>query len=451
MDKRRKSGAVLVALGAGLTTFILFVALVVDVGVWYTRKAATQACADMAALTALGSVDTRLNLAAQRRYVKEAALRIAASNGYDAAGWSVATLANAEAPANTYVARATVVTTQVLPTFFWRVVSAANPSMRVSSIAEAIKKRPELPPCSYLATTSANFKAGKDRVFDSWDSRVADYDPVNLRAGVPYDGQQNVGCTNYENRLQNHDFHFGNLYSAGTVTAHGGSWISGDVVAARTVTLSGAAAGGKVLEGQDVPRWLMDPVVPPPGIDKFNDNNKIRVCEKKNPTKCHPFKDGDVLVDTSKTAKWSSVRLEAGETYYFTKVQLDGVPVIVEGDPAKDGQTRIYLEGDTFELDSIQFQISQGQPGAKLGGIKGRDLAIFGLSKGRFELAAGAKNVADVYLPDMSFDMGGGAHLFGRVWARSIDFKGAASFTYDKALDPAVRPDDYYLRPHLID
>lgn len=438
----------MILLAGGLLAFMLFTALVVDVGTWYHRKAQTQACADLAAETSLGSVDQKQTLAEQTAYVVAAAQQVITANGYDAAQWTISTAPNTDAPPATYVAEITVSTTQILPTFFWNAITRNTPRMAVLAVAQADKRKSQLPPCSYLSTTMANFQAGHDRVFDSWDSRKGDYKPTNVGGGVNYDGAENVGCTNYDNHLQNHDFHFGSLYSAGSLDAHGNSYIAGDINAARDVKAGGSTVLGNVYAGQDVPRWVLPPAQAPSDIAVNNDDGNIRVYDKKNPLKSSAF-TGTALIDTSKNQKWSSIHVPAGGKYYFTAVDLN-TPIVIDGDPLVAGPTRFFLSGDTFNFHSIQFATTLSVPGAGLGTVGGGALQILGLTPGWIDINAGSKNVADVYAPDMDFSMESGAHLFGRIWSRRIDFKGAAYFTYDKALDPPPDPALYFVRAHLV-
>jgi hypothetical protein len=472
-----RKGSAIVLFAAGLTTFLMFLALVIDVGFWYTRRAQVQLNGDLAVLTAMGSLDPEASLATQKAFIANTTAGILKANGYDDGVWSVDPQGNTTGGMpNTYVGKVIATATTVLPTFFLNVWTTAKPVMRTVSAAEGVRQKASLPPCGFIAKNLLRYGGGGGaggRV-DSFNSDFGGYAPQNQEGGQFYDEANAVGCANAGIEYNGNVKQYGSLYSMGNIVVSGGAAIvDGNAEAGGTVSAQDGVVTGMIKNHADVPRFLLPPVVPPANIGTaaVNDNDRIRIydtlAEMRASCPNGVCSGGTAVSDGATTlavAGGKVVAMPAGGRYYFTDLKTTGnSAVVIVGDPdnppiqhgaaGSHAPTRLYIDGDMDVTGGIEFNAALEAPGSGLGGITARDFEILGLAGAdEIHIGGGSKIVADIYAPSATVALKGSQHTFGRMRASDIEIDGVASFTFDEALGYGnVDTDSFVIKVHLVE
>lgn len=473
----RRKGSALVLFAVGLTTFLMFLALVIDVGFWYQRRAQVQLNGDLAVLSAMGSINLEWPLDQQRVFVRNTALAILRANGYEDSQWSIDPQPNTTGGTpNTYVGRTFAVGTTVLPTFFLNVWTAAKPTMRTISAAEGIRQKAKLPPCGFVAKNLLSYGGGGGAgglvdSFDSSDGRS--YQPSQLENSVEFFDKANaVGCGNAQITYNGNVKQYGSLYSHSNIVISGGAAIvRGDVDASTTINVAdGVIRGGSEHEYADVPHFTLPPVVAPEDIATNNLNGTIRIYKDQNTydAACPPGQvcNGACTAPDCRVQAGTELILNGGEAaaipaggnYYFTRVRATGnANLYIVGDPALAGSspTKLYVNGEFDATGGIEFNKSyaSGLGPTQLNGVTAMDLQILGMPGCTdLRVGGGTKIVADIFAPDATVSLQGSQHTFGRIRANNINIDGTASFTFDEALGFGnVDTDTFDIKVHLTE
>jgi hypothetical protein len=418
MRTTNRRGGVAVMIAGGLTCFMLFLGLVVDVGFWYTRKAQAQLNADLAALAAMGAVDQTQGATAQASFITATALGVLAANGYDTTKWSVATPPAESVSGALIVTSCAVSSTQMLPRFFTAVLGSAPVPMKVESSAEKRLLPGLSSSCAIIALNTFNYSGGGNNSIDSF---LTTYSAVGSFEGKPFDNQGAHACANGNITMNGNVGMFGGLTSGGNISISGGSYTAvGNFVAKGSI--SSGPDSGTSMANQNVPVFTFPKPVPPANIATVNDNASITGgCGQPNSS-------GAWTCNGNKTAI-----LTAGKSYYFTDVKFTGQANIrIDGSPGSS-QTVIWMNGPMDLAGGASFKVSDDASG--LGNVTAMNLRINGIADNQtISLKGGSEMVADIVAPTMTIDLGGNPHLFGRMIAKNIDVAGTAAFSFDESL-----------------
>lgn len=438
--------AVLVA--GGLTCFMLFLGLVIDVGFWYVRKAQVQLNADLAVLSAMGMMDQSQPAHAQATFVRNTTLGILASNGYNISQWQVNTTTETVG-ARTIVSTAVVDTVQQLPRFFTAVVGAGTVPMYLLSKAE----KKVLPPieysCSIIALGDVTLNGGGNGQIDSFiDNRVVE----GSLDGKSYDNKAANFCANGDFKLGGNSGIFGTITSGGTITKNG----VGSYVASGNWTLGGTTGNvpteGSVTQKATVPTFTWNLPAPPLDLNTTGNNNG-----SIGGTCGRPDASGDWSCAGNKTAL-----VPVGGTYYVRNLRFTGQANIqLTGTPGAT-PTDFWVTGDMDIAGGVSFQAatSGGASGVgSLGGVKAGDLRIIGLgtedadSNHQIAIRGGSEIIADIMAPTYDLAIGGSStSFFGRMVGNDIIVDGGVTFSYDESI-PATKyqAPGPSIRVHLIE
>lgn len=472
----RRKGSALVLFAVGLTTFLMFLALVIDVGFWYSRRAQVQLNTDLAVMAAMGSIKLEWTLAQQQAFVGFTTREILKANGYDASQWSIDAQPNTTGGTpGTYVGRTLAVATTVLPTFFLNVWTPARPTMRTVSAAEGIRQKASLPPCGFVAKNLLSYgggggAGGRVDSFSSVDGQS--YQPGERFAGETFDRSNAVGCGNGTITYNGNVKQYGSLYSHSNIVITGGAaLVRGDAEARGTVDVAdGVVRGGTENPYSDVPHFTLPPVNAPADIATNNANATIRIYKDQatyvaacppgqicngscTAPDCRVQSDTELILNGGETAA-----MPAGGSYYFTRVRATGnSSIYIVGDPGLAGSspTKIYANGEFDATGGVEFNKSfaAGLGPEQLNGVTAMDLQILGMPGCTdLRVGGGTKIVADIFAPDATVSLQGSQHTFGRIRANNINIDGVASFTFDEALGFGnVDTDTFLIRVHLTE
>lgn len=416
--RRNRRGGVAIMIAGGLTCFMLFVGLVVDVGFWYTRKAQAQLNADLAALAAMGVVDQTQSPSAQAQFISATALGVLAANGYDTSRWSVATPPPESVSGTLIVTSCQLSSTQLLPRFFTAVAGTAPVPMRVEASAEKRILPGLTSNCAILALNTFDYHGGGSNSIDSF---LLNYQPTGSFEGKPFDNQGAHACANGNITLNGNVGMFGGLTTGGNISISGASYTAvGNFVAKGSI--SSAPDVGTAQPNQNVPLFTFPKPVPPANIATVNDNGTITgSCGQ-------PDASGVWSCNGNRTGI-----LTAGNEYYFTDVRFTGQAKIrIDGAPGST-QTIIWMNGPMDLAGGASFKVSDDTSG--LGSVTAMNLRINGIADNQsITLRGGSEMVADIVAPTMAVDLAGNPHLFGRMIAKNIVVGGTAAFSFDESL-----------------
>jgi Flp pilus assembly protein TadG len=446
---RVRRGAVAVMVAAGMTVFMLFLGLVIDVGFWYVRRAQVQLNADLAVLAAMGAVDQTKPEHFQKTFVRNTALGIIAANGYAHSQWQMS-LSTEVVGARTVVTTAVIETTQQLPRFFTSVVAGGTVPMFLQSRAEK-KVLPDTSiSCSIIALDDIELNGGGNGQISFIGNRNADQ---TIAGGSKvYDNANAHACANGDFSLGGNSGWFGRITTGGTVGKNGngsyetaGNWLLGG-------TTSSAPNVGTVQQGQQIPTftWNM-PTTPANLTTTGNDNTTITGdCGQ-------PDSSGDWRCSGNKTAF-----MPVGGTYYVKNLEFTGqANIVLTGVPGAS-PTDFWVTGDVRLEGGMSFNqatTGAGSSEGNLNGVQASDLRILGIgtqdtdSLHKIDIGGGSEIVADIMAPTYVVNFqGSSTNFFGRVVANDLVIGGGVKFSYDESIpNTTFTQPGASIRAHLID
>lgn len=445
MNTRRREGSIIVLQSVGMLALMLVIAMVVDVGYWYSRRASLQVQADTAAMGGLGTINPESSYATQVAHINSVVTAMTATNGLPANFWTVTCQGAGVSP--TLVTTVTVKGVEQASAFFFRVVGVTTVPIGVLARAEAEKVQQTSPPCGFFAKDDIEWGGGgsEDGIIDSYNSTNGAYTANATFGDKPYNSANAAGCANDGIYYNGNVAQFGSLFGYGTVDITGGAaLIDGDLTSHGGINANRATITGTINEYTDIPRLQIPDATAPADIATNNSNGCCAVLV--NTTNGSTTPTGTNLNVSSANRE---VQLQAGGTYYFSAIDLTGqVPMKIVGDPDVAGKTRIYLAGNSRMLGGVTFGMDQtGQY------VNATDLEIIGLGGAgtELEIGGGSTMFADIYAPNMDFELHGNSHLLGRIYANDIDFSGLSHFSFDEALGyRQTATVDFDVRVHLI-
>jgi hypothetical protein len=451
MVMKKLKGSALVLFVGGLTCLLLFLALVVDVGVWYSRRAQVQLTGDIAVLSAMGNVNLdTMTVAQQKQFVIDAAKAIITNNGYDTSRWTITPEQNT--PLNPlYVNRATITTTQPLPTFFWTVVTNRTPNMVVRSVAEALRVTAPTPNCGFIALNTIHYGGGGGAkgYVDSYNSNNGAYSAESHTINdcgasggsksAIFDYANATGCSNGAISYNGNIAQFGSLYSHSTISLSGGAaLLDGNLTASSAIDPGASTVCGQIKANSSVPHFTL-PTVDATGAIASNNDANIYWYDKKGNLQTL----GNANLYNAKAQE--VIYLPAGGTYYFNGLSMTGQAQLVIDNTTSNAKTTIYMDGD--------MKIAGGVGFANQANASAQNLQILGTSNCQ-EITIGGNSAfyADILAPSASVNLNGTAGNYGRIRAWNIDLSGTGQFTFDEALGTkGFSTDTLNIRVHLVE
>ncbi|MBI3890124.1 MAG: Tad domain-containing protein, partial [Candidatus Wallbacteria bacterium] len=242
-----RSGAVVVFLVPGLFVFFAFMALVVDIGYHYSRKAEIQVQADTGAMLALATVvyayeqrnsstaQTNISTATERSLMTGVIQKFGAANGY---GSGYFPIANSTFTYNTATDNidAVALDKSIAADFFFLNLFRL-PAFNIGIHSKASRTQATTPPprnCAFYGKTSVRIHGNSANAIDSYDSRSGDYLTQRIHtdsSGGPYAREMAVGCSDGTFDYNGNIDHHGGNSAVGQTSISGNSFdIFGNVI-----------------------------------------------------------------------------------------------------------------------------------------------------------------------------------------------------------------------------
>ncbi|MBI4866748.1 MAG: Tad domain-containing protein [Candidatus Wallbacteria bacterium] len=487
--QRARGGSIIVLLVVSLMVFITFMALVVDVGYQYTKKAEFQIQADACAVQALATVvyayerrtsstsQTNLPIDSEISVMTSVMQKFGSANGYGSSFFTVASNTFTRNDTSDNVESITIDKTIISSFFLSSIVGVGSFNLGIHAKASRSQSSPAPPrECGFWAKDSVKIHGNSANAIDSYDSRSGDYLSQRIHtdlAGQPYARDMAVGCSDGVFDYNGNINHHGGSSAVGQTTIAGNSFdIFGDVItggSAQPTSFTGnihdtlyPAGTSTISVGATVtPLNLTQPAFAeacslpraftycPAASATSNDNvghvtgyydaaqlttNKVLT----NSTGRGPATACDGGSNTK------TICLDAGYTYYFKEIDINNTTdLAIRG--TSTYKTLIFLDADScgrnFKIRG-QTNFSTSANAANVlfyAGSTTLDLDTACSSGPLLSIAGAGTFSGDLFAPGYDLVIGGGGgpdngDFYGRIYARTIDIAGNQSFHYDEAL-----------------
>lgn len=440
--RRRRRGITLVTFIIFTPLFLAILALVVDGGLAYARKAQFQVIADIAVLSAVGDLPSG-DFDAQDAHVRKRVKQHVLANSMPATFFEVQTIRH---PTQDLLMAASVQHKASQGSTFGMFQGISSFGIDIRSVAEIT--------IGDIGGSGKNLAifgeiivdANSKVLADSYDSDSAVYNPTHTGAdGRAYDrANATIGSNSDANFTGDVSLH-GSVYALGDIVVKGSSaYLRGDAIASGVVDAKPAAITGNILSGYPLPSFTPLAATKPPDIEGNNDNDDIS-----------GYVDSEALEDDfilrKKGGKGSKViKIPAGGTYYLKEIDLPSdVDIHVTGNPDVAGPAVLYLDGPVTVNGGI-INISSNPKPSHL-----RFISVADKGAGDIKLTGNGTIYADIYAPQQLADLRGTSVIYGRVFGDRVLFSGTVDFHFDEALDPieggVYVPNTSLAQPRLVD
>lgn len=428
----RRKGSVIVMVVLFIPVLFAFMVASVDVGYFYAQKSRLQAVADMATLSALGTVNWK-DIPSTTEVVE---MRGKIQNTLAANGYPVDVFGDLNDPAifRTYVRNENVegieiIGTASVSTFFYRMVNAARGSVNIA-IQSRAQVRYEAQDDDDIFEGGNGFHLfGLDSLTFGGGISANSYNSQDAEAVTPdFGSNPALLMDNFKGGTLG-DLKFngsvgeinGSLSAGGTITG-----VTEDQVTGSLSPYDKGLPPRDAFPIPDVPESLdyTDAVT---GQDVSINSEPVTFNGKERDL-------GDGTQDIKLTNK-SSVVFKAGETYMVDEFDCQGGTIYIDGTGADPGEFVTIFVNNTKTGNTVNgtFQF--------LGGSNDFRLRIICTGEGGdISLEGDATQYTDCYAPGWDVKVGGTASGFGRAVGKTISQNGDGTYYGDNSLDDIYLP-----------